>query len=181
MTDLRAAAQQALDALEYRDGDGADQWKTDVITTLRAALAQPDEKFCDTHCVWTDHHPDCALAQERSDVQLEPEPVAWMDGYRNIYSPEEKAAGCEEAAIPLYTAPPHSKSLPSTRATMTPDELKASLKRGEKWRVAGPLKEEEIDEIIYSMAGSDRANDRFTFVHAIDFARAIERAHGIGI
>ena len=64
---------------------------------------------------------------------------------------------------------------------MTPDELKASLKRGEKWRVAGPLKEEEIDEIIYSMAGSDRANDRFTFVHAIDFARAIERAHGIGI
>jgi hypothetical protein len=26
-----------------------------------AALAQP-EKFCDTHCTWRDHHPDCAIA-----------------------------------------------------------------------------------------------------------------------
>lgn len=29
------------------------------------------------------------------------EPVAWMDGYRNIYSLEEKAAGCAEATIAL--------------------------------------------------------------------------------
>ena len=29
------------------------------------------------------------------------EPVAWMDVYRNIYSLEEKAAGCPEAIIPL--------------------------------------------------------------------------------
>ena len=29
----------------------------------RAALAQPDESFCDSHCTWHDHHPDCALAQ----------------------------------------------------------------------------------------------------------------------
>ena len=29
------------------------------------ALAQPEswEKFCDSNCVWTDHHPDCRLAQ----------------------------------------------------------------------------------------------------------------------
>ena len=40
MSALREAAQQALEALEYRDGDGADQWKADVITALRAALAQ---------------------------------------------------------------------------------------------------------------------------------------------
>lgn len=39
MTTLREAAQRALEALEYRDGDGADQWKADVITALRAALA----------------------------------------------------------------------------------------------------------------------------------------------
>lgn len=38
MTTLREAAEQALEALEYRDGDGADQWKADVITALRAAL-----------------------------------------------------------------------------------------------------------------------------------------------
>lgn len=35
------------------------------------------------------------------------EPVAWMDGYRNIYSLEEKAAGCEDAVIPLVPAIQH--------------------------------------------------------------------------
>lgn len=39
---LRQAAQQALEALEYRDGDGADQWKADVITAIRSTLAQPE-------------------------------------------------------------------------------------------------------------------------------------------
>jgi hypothetical protein len=28
------------------------------------------EKFCDSNCVWTDHHPDCKLAKD--------EPVAWV-------------------------------------------------------------------------------------------------------
>ena len=49
MSALREAAQQALEALEYRDGDGADQWKADVITALRAALAQQDEPET---CTW---------------------------------------------------------------------------------------------------------------------------------
>ena len=34
------------------------------------ALAQPWENFCDSNCVWTDHHPDCKLAQQ--------EPVAYL-------------------------------------------------------------------------------------------------------
>lgn len=42
-------------------------------------------------------------------LKAQQEPVAWMDGYRNIYSLEEKAAGCEDAVIPLYTSPPASK------------------------------------------------------------------------
>src|SRR4030042_1197544 len=25
------------------------------------------EKFCDSHCVWTDHHPDCKLAKNEPD------------------------------------------------------------------------------------------------------------------
>lgn len=41
-------------------------------------------------------------SKESLTVQQEKqEPVAWMDGYRNIYSLEEKAAGCPEATIPL--------------------------------------------------------------------------------
>ena len=27
------------------------------------AQPEPWEKFCDSNCVWTDHHPDCKLAQ----------------------------------------------------------------------------------------------------------------------
>jgi hypothetical protein len=37
-----------------------------AITAIKAALEAKDEsweKFCDSHCVWTDHHPDCKLAQ----------------------------------------------------------------------------------------------------------------------
>lgn len=35
-----------------------------LVKKLEDTLAQPDEKFCDANCVWTDHHPDCALAKE---------------------------------------------------------------------------------------------------------------------
>ena len=38
----------------------------EAITAIKAALEAKDdpwEKFCDSHCVWTDHHPDCKLAQ----------------------------------------------------------------------------------------------------------------------
>jgi hypothetical protein len=38
----------------------------EAITAIKAALEakdEPWEKFCDSHCVWTDHHPDCKLAQ----------------------------------------------------------------------------------------------------------------------
>ena len=39
----------------------------DAITAIKEALAQaePWEKFCDSNCVWTDHHPDCKLAQRK--------------------------------------------------------------------------------------------------------------------
>ena len=29
------------------------------------AKDEPWEKFCDSHCVWTDHHPDCKLAERK--------------------------------------------------------------------------------------------------------------------
>jgi hypothetical protein len=34
------------------------------------AFAQPAplEKFCDSNCVWTDHHPDCNLAQPEREL-----------------------------------------------------------------------------------------------------------------
>jgi hypothetical protein len=56
------------------------------------AKDEPWEKFCDSNCVWTDHHPDCKLAQ-RTWVGLTEEDLkllsaewrivygAWMDDF----------------------------------------------------------------------------------------------------
>ena len=56
------------------------------------AKDEPWEKFCDSNCVWTDHHPDCKLAQ-RTWVGLTDEDLkllsaewrivygAWMDDF----------------------------------------------------------------------------------------------------
>jgi len=73
------------------------------------------EHFCDTHCVWTNHHSDCALAQ--------PEPV-----------------------IPFSVNPDKD------------DKRK-------------PLTEEEIENL---------GPLSFTWRDMVQFARAIEKAHGIG-
>mgnify|MGYP000093015287 CR=1 FL=1 len=43
-------------------------------------------------------------------AQPQQEPVAWMDGYRNIYSLEEKAARCPEATIALVPMANHEKT-----------------------------------------------------------------------
>ena len=42
-------------------------------STALEAKDEPWEKFCDSNCVWTDHHPDCKLAQRKplTDEQLE--------------------------------------------------------------------------------------------------------------
>ena len=40
--------------------------RADVLKQrIEESLAEPEpwEKFCDSNCVWTDHHPDCKLTQ----------------------------------------------------------------------------------------------------------------------
>jgi len=67
-------------ALEYMELVPDDRYNAEhidrdaLITAIKAALEakdEPWEKFCDSNCVWTDHHPDCKLAKD--------EPVAWRD------------------------------------------------------------------------------------------------------
>ena len=50
-----------LDALKWCHG-GEPCGTAEAIAVVEKALAQP-EQFCDANCVWTDHHPDCKLAQ----------------------------------------------------------------------------------------------------------------------
>jgi hypothetical protein len=80
MSDLRAAAQQALNSLRgYRREIGCEQL-CDAERALEAALEQTEqepcdiakdgvceaaqEQFCDGHCTWRDHHPACVRAEQ---------------------------------------------------------------------------------------------------------------------
>ena len=84
---------------------------------VEVILAQPEswEKLCDSNCVWTDHHPDCKLAQ------TEQEPVAWKWRVKDFcdwpnwsvslkrpadsgHAQYPRTEGYED--IPLYTHPP---------------------------------------------------------------------------
>jgi hypothetical protein len=107
------ALRLALEALEadelamIQDKDGHMVYlKDQAITAIKEALAQPWEKFCDSNCVWTDHHPDCKLAQpehgwtperiagmerlkEAQDKKLaQLEPVAWEQFYPEMGKPK---------------------------------------------------------------------------------------------
>jgi len=48
------------------------------------------ETFCDANCVWTDHHPNCALAQPKSDVEAIVRECAKVieDHYEPVYDGE---------------------------------------------------------------------------------------------
>ena len=48
-----------------------DAIKEALMSLCDGAQPEPWEKFCDSNCVWTDHHPDCKLAQ-RTWVGLTP-------------------------------------------------------------------------------------------------------------
>ena len=102
-------ALQALETLMIERGSIYDK----AITAIKEALAQPEpwEKFCDSNCVWTDHHPDCKLAQ--------PEPVACVT-YKEVADTMNGLWGgtlvqrqiAEELEnTMLYTTPPQSKPL----------------------------------------------------------------------
>ena len=84
MTDLRQAAQQALEALENHEGN---------------------YKLTDAQCVRVD---DAITALSEALAQPEQEPVAWMSQANNFLSPREFTTA--DAALygwtPVYTTPP---------------------------------------------------------------------------
>ena len=115
MNDLRKEVEDALKEGEIYDRFGA-RWGKERIEVLRAALAQPDESFCDTHCTWLQHHPDCFMA--RTEKGPEPEPVAylWQHGETGRTRVIEKdqvwtASNQWNRVGPLYLHPPQRKPL----------------------------------------------------------------------
>ena len=161
MTDLRAAAQQGLEALEFM----ADEWgfthkanrpeRWQAITALRAALEQPNraQRMRDAQ-----HTRRPTLREMVDPEQPEQEPVAWMyvgltfnndmHGPHLVWKPEHMDAMSAEKGVvasPLYTHSPRRE-----------------------WR---GLTEEEISALFPSHLRGD-----YKDLIPYSFARAIEAA-----
>ena len=87
------------------------------------APPHPWEKFCDSNCVWTDHHPDCKLAQP------DQEPVAWM--YTSQWKGDEKFITRYQSELmtykadkvwPLYTTSPPCQTCEAMARTVMMDQ-----------------------------------------------------------
>ena len=164
----RATVEQALEALEAaefhakrRIPDASIEVAVQpAITALRAALAQQAKpQGCD-HC----NHPLYAATRcrvcGRVTQQAEPvEPVAWRWGYRSVTTGEMDWRGYVEIAA--------DPNLRSPAIIMEPLYTAPPQRK--------PLTEEEIDAIAATNLG-DYEDDKWFLL----FARAIERAHGIG-
>ena len=152
------ALKLSMEAMEITGGFDVEinAIKEALMSGTDGAQPEPWEKFCDSNCVWTDHHPDCKLAEQ--------EPVAWrirctdpMRDWVLMYrypKTEEQFSNMEIQS--LYTTPPQRKP----------------LKLDELWRVftrSGLSQFHQRDSVV-----------EYKYQKCIEeFARAIEAAHGI--
>jgi len=124
----KEALKLALEALELshpRFGIGT-AIHIKAVAVIKEALAQPEpwEKFCDSNCVWTDHHPDCKLAQQ--------EPVVWMYQDKSTHEvrfQKHMRGFVDHGATyetPLYTTPPQRKPLTDEEIVLIVAECAAS-------------------------------------------------------
>lgn len=183
---LRDAAQQALDALELgctdHEGNPVDLVGP-AITALRAALAEN-------------------AMQRLTDVQQEMErkPVAYVTGYSKGYATVRPVDPCLLMCVgmALYRSPPNQyeeaiemvepvawRYIPSERlrdVVLTSDPSQARLAADYGCEVQplypAPPKRKPLtdEEIAVTAAACNSLESEFL----ADFARAIERAHGIG-
>ncbi len=124
MTDLRQAAQQALEALETYKGfiddahiiEGQWHWldgSDNAITALRTALAQPEQGPTCPECKAAVLYECVACSSNNYPPKPEQEPVAWQ--YKTVeagvfvsdqHPPDVEVWNDIEWSKPLYTTPP---------------------------------------------------------------------------
>ena len=160
MTDLRTAAQQALEALEklvvgseYEEAVEAEQ----AIDALRAALAEPvQEPDPGEYHGWV----------LREVLFEKGEPVGHREPVQEPVAKVELMLTGGNAGL-------------ATRIVEIDDHLRERLRPGQLLYTAPPqrkpLTEEEIIDLWAGVSDPESPD-----ISMIDFARAIERAHGIG-
>ena len=82
-----------------RVGDYNRGWNDCLFASGIVKQPEPLEKFCDSNCVWTDHHPDCKLAQPQQEP-VNYEKLAAL-GWQSIECPFCGSAGAQ--AFPQRT------------------------------------------------------------------------------
>jgi len=120
------ALKLALEALGWTDEWRPQGLKEDAITAIKVALEakdEPWEKFCDSNCVWTDHHPDCKLAKDEpvAYINVEQRKLEWAK-YMSWRTPTV----VNLPKIPLYTTPPQRKPLTDEEIVLIVAECAAS-------------------------------------------------------
>jgi len=123
-----------------------------------------------------------AITAIKAALEAKDEPVAWMDGYRNIYSLEEKAAGCPEATIPLGPIANQLANQRETSGSPVVSELYCICGAEWEWHnrdwelvATSPTAQRQwvglTDEEIVLIVAECAASHQHTDIH---FARAIE-------
>ncbi|CAB5194505.1 hypothetical protein UFOVP173_2 [uncultured Caudovirales phage] len=129
------ALKLALEALEELNNTNSYWWQEvdkqtiekiePAITAIKEALAQPEpwEKFCDSNCVWTDHHPDCKLAEQEpvAFINVEQRKLEWAK-----YMTWDTPTVVNLPKIPLYTTQPQRPWVGLTDEEITTLDMETS-------------------------------------------------------
>ena len=126
MSDLRTAAQQALEAL-VSQFDG----RADAIDILRAALAQQAEHFCDTHCTWADHAAGCVMAEPAAKVELMTTGGNAGLATRIVEIDDHLRERLRPGQL-LYTTPPQRKPLTEKEMYAVEEEARKNFRLSQK-------------------------------------------------
>jgi hypothetical protein len=175
MSDLRTAAQQALEAWDTYENGTVDHPLSGVMEVLRAALEQPDPtNQCGETCERAKLCAICAreIEQEQPDTDCHAQGVCQRSGY-SIGGPKQDVpeAGCGTMVWMVYTQDGKSVRVTDNPADFT--DMHRALPLYTAPPAREPLTEDEIERLIQTYSGY--CQDDFASV-----ARAIERAHGIG-
>jgi hypothetical protein len=169
---LREAAQQALEALEAYPFEDATKRNVyaPVIIMLKGALAEPEQTFMAEYKFRTyGYYQD---ADGKMQVGEIPEEMLTVSAERTAQMMEEVTRTEQEPVAWIYRGNLHPFD-PSDWATepVTPLYTQPPQRK--------PLTDEEVDRAIERHAGGHDPSDA-EYRSMAKFARAIERAHGIG-
>jgi len=200
---LKIALEFAEDHLRHWSGVGRSG--REVVAAIKEVLDKPEpwEKFCDSNCVWTDHHHDCKLAEQEpvaAQCKFESEDL-WLPcsiEHHNLVQSEPMKWPQYQTRL-LYTTPPQDKPdyWPLDEWSEWRDMVVVNLMRHgnidkhfarrlayfyqSKAPQCKPLTAMEVYDVVHDAdldwhTGFALGEDENRFVV---FARAIEAAHGI--